>query len=385
MSPARTAAGVPKVSVITPCLNGIDFVDAMLESCVAQDYAGLEVLFVDNGSEDDSAVRASQLQASLPLDIKVLHCPQRGANHARLMGLAAARGEYIQFLDVDDQLQAGKIARQVAALQRLPECDVAYGDWRWHHQLHPGLEGDEAFAELIEKPQGSAFNSGRWRKVAHAHSAEQVFRLHEHGDHLLRVLECQWAPPHNYLWRRSFIDRLLQVQAIWPQRAVEQDREWMLFAALLGARFTHVAGSQVIYNAHSHAAQMSRRTDLETRRAANEHIFARLQALAASEGIALSPVHRRLLQQPWGWFELDKDACAEVTTAEPYRNERQWARLRSLARLREYTAPFYLEQIAVHIAYHERSLWGRHRIIMDALFGLLDEGLLREAAAPAAG
>jgi glycosyltransferase involved in cell wall biosynthesis len=103
------------VSVIIPVFNGERFLAEAIESVLAQDYAPLELIVVDDGSTDGTpAIIARYLPA---------HC-LRQANHghaaAKNAGLAAAQGELIAFLDADDVWRRGKLAAQAAALRENP-------------------------------------------------------------------------------------------------------------------------------------------------------------------------------------------------------------------------------------------------------------------------
>lgn len=100
------------VSVVIPTYNLSEYLEECVLSALCQTYSPLEVLIVDNNSTDDTITVAQQLASKYNV-IKILLEPRQGAPHARNRGLAEARGEWIQFLDGDDILLAGKIEHQL--------------------------------------------------------------------------------------------------------------------------------------------------------------------------------------------------------------------------------------------------------------------------------
>ena len=87
-----------KVSVIVPCLNAERFLPASLLSVAAQTLAPYEVIVIDDGSTD----RSVEIVKSMPMDVKLLRAQRRGGAGARNLGLRAARGDWLAFLDADD-------------------------------------------------------------------------------------------------------------------------------------------------------------------------------------------------------------------------------------------------------------------------------------------
>ncbi|MBK8463315.1 MAG: glycosyltransferase family 2 protein [Nigerium sp.] len=87
--------------MIVPVYNCGPFLTDCLQSLFDQSYANLEIVAVDDGSEDDSG---SILDAFAKVDsrLRVLHTPNRGLQLAWLAGLRASTGEYIGFVDGDD-------------------------------------------------------------------------------------------------------------------------------------------------------------------------------------------------------------------------------------------------------------------------------------------
>lgn len=114
-----------EVSVVIPCYNSAAFVGRAIESVLKQSFSEWELLLVDNGSTDDTLTILQQYAASRPDRITVLKQPTPGAPAARNMGLYAAKGKYIQFLDSDDELFAPKLAEQVSIIKQRSAALVA--------------------------------------------------------------------------------------------------------------------------------------------------------------------------------------------------------------------------------------------------------------------
>lgn len=126
----QKAAASPRVSVICPFLNAETFIAESLASVLAQDFCDFELILVDDGSTDSSLAIAEAYVARLPGRACVLSHPghaNRGISASRSLGLLAARGEYVAFLDADDVWLPAKLREQVALLDAHPEAAMACG------------------------------------------------------------------------------------------------------------------------------------------------------------------------------------------------------------------------------------------------------------------
>ena len=112
-------SATPTFTVIVPCFNGAATLDATLASARAQTATELEIVYVDDGSTDASAVIAER-HAAADARVRVVRQDSRGVGAARNAGLALARGRYVSFLDADDLLEPEKLARQGAVLEAEP-------------------------------------------------------------------------------------------------------------------------------------------------------------------------------------------------------------------------------------------------------------------------
>jgi glycosyltransferase involved in cell wall biosynthesis len=103
-------------SVIVPCRNPGSYFLALLESLAQQQFEGpWEVIVVDNGSTDGSAVIAESFSDRLRM--KVIAASEKiNGSYARNVGVRAAAGEKLLFVDSDDQVAPGYVAAMVSAL-----------------------------------------------------------------------------------------------------------------------------------------------------------------------------------------------------------------------------------------------------------------------------
>jgi glycosyltransferase involved in cell wall biosynthesis len=97
----------PTVSAVIPVHNGEGLVSGAVRSVLAQTHAVLECIVVDDGSSDRSAAIAEELGAT------VVRQPQSGVSAARNRGAGVAQGEFVAFLDHDDEWLPQKLARQL--------------------------------------------------------------------------------------------------------------------------------------------------------------------------------------------------------------------------------------------------------------------------------
>lgn len=114
-----------KVSVIVPVYNGDLFLAAAIDSILAQTYQDLEIIIVDDGSTDDSP----QIAQQYGIKVKYYSQTNQGVAASRNLGLAAARGEYIAFLDQDDIFFPHKLSVQVGLLELNSNLGIANSGW----------------------------------------------------------------------------------------------------------------------------------------------------------------------------------------------------------------------------------------------------------------
>ena len=105
----------PLVSVIIPAYNAELFLHNAIHSVLNQSYPNIELIIINDGSQDATEKIALKYTGS---NIQLITQPNGGMSNARNTGLKAAKGQYIAFLDADDYWFPEKIEKQVNLLQR---------------------------------------------------------------------------------------------------------------------------------------------------------------------------------------------------------------------------------------------------------------------------
>jgi len=112
----------PLVSVVTPCYNQAHFLRDAIESILAQTYPRIELVVVDDGSQDNTAA----VVAGYPL-ARCLRQENKGVAEARNVGFGATNGEYVLFVDADDRLAPNAVQAHLRCFAEHPKAGFVVG------------------------------------------------------------------------------------------------------------------------------------------------------------------------------------------------------------------------------------------------------------------
>jgi len=118
----------PAVSVVIPARDAAATLGETIAALRAQVYPSWEAIVVDDGSTDATAGVAARAARADPR-IRLIQRPGEGGSAARNAGLAAARGDWLLFLDADDRIAPEHLARLTAALAADPSLDAVHCGW----------------------------------------------------------------------------------------------------------------------------------------------------------------------------------------------------------------------------------------------------------------
>ena len=106
-----------KVSIIIPMFRCESYVNTLLSSLLAQDFQDFEIICVIDGSPDNTLTLAQEFSKK-DERIRVIPKEHGGAGTARNAGMDNARGDYLMFLDADDEFQNAFVGKMVYAMEK---------------------------------------------------------------------------------------------------------------------------------------------------------------------------------------------------------------------------------------------------------------------------
>lgn len=109
------------ISVVIPLYNKEQSIASTLQTVLNQTYQDFEIVIVNDGSTDHSVEEITKV---LDPRIRLIHQENAGVSAARNRGIEEAKGEYIAFLDADDEWKPDYLKTQYELTQKYPECSV---------------------------------------------------------------------------------------------------------------------------------------------------------------------------------------------------------------------------------------------------------------------
>ena len=116
----------PYFSIILPTFNRGHLLPRAFQSVQSQDFQDWELIVVDDGSTDDTAQVIRNIQEKDPR-VHLLMKPHQGLSKTRNLGVAFARGDYVTFIDSDDEYLRGHLAGHADYLRAHPDVDMLHG------------------------------------------------------------------------------------------------------------------------------------------------------------------------------------------------------------------------------------------------------------------
>lgn len=273
----------PLVSVIIPCYRQGRFLGTAIESVLRQTYPAVEIIVVNDGSDDNTREVAEGFGSR----IRYVEQANGGLSSARNAGFQVARGEWTQFLDADDLIDPEKIESQVAAARADSSVDIVYSEFRFSDAGLESMRDAKCVTDISSDP--------------------------------FRLLAEKWErglsiPIHCLLVKRTCLASSGGFDTNLP---THEDWDWHLRCALQRTKYLFVPGKTAVYRIHGEnmsrdAARMrrgkllclqklvvSRSLSREQRIFAREvYIFERLSEIAKQNRQGTSLARMRALMPP---------------------------------------------------------------------------------------
>ena len=226
-------ASSPLVSVIIPVYNAERYLRYCIDSVLAQSHRNIEVILVDDGSQDASPLICDEYAARDPR-VTVIHQGNGGISHAQNAGLDATHGEYIAFADNDDILDRRNIELLLHALESTG-ADMSKARWRQFGVSRLDEVAAEAAVGAAAPRSVTVF-----RDPLRAYQTVFCKSLRLIGERLGRHTEARYCNEANWcrLYRRELWDGIR-----FPEGMYAQD---VMVAGELYSRMDRVADIDVV-------------------------------------------------------------------------------------------------------------------------------------------
>jgi GT2 family glycosyltransferase len=230
MDASRRSEVRGSISAVIPCYNHARYIERAIRSAMTQTRPVDEVIVVDDGSTDQSSVIIRRL------GVRCIRSERRsGPSAARNLGVAAARGDLIAFLDADDYWEPTHCEHVAALLERHAECAVAFSRARLftHDDASPTLD-------IV-----SENDSARWA-TAIVIPEDQPTSMQRH------LLQSNLVPQSTAIVRRSILEQRGGYDA---SRLLAEDYELWL---RLSRSHPFVCTHRITAGYRQHRAQLTR-------------------------------------------------------------------------------------------------------------------------------
>jgi GT2 family glycosyltransferase len=210
MAFAPTTPRDPDATVVVPTYNRADLIGQALDSLASQTWQNFEVLVVDDGSSDDTAV----IVGRHPLPVRYIRTEHLGPAAARNAGMAQASGRYIAYLDSDDLYYRYKLGLQIAWLDRHPQVGMVYTDF--------SAFDDNGFWDErhLTKYHQSGYRDGRNRYDRLFPSTEMLLQPGEAGDFSIPTPWVDARAYHGSIYDTSLRDTVIFTNSMMFRRAL---------------------------------------------------------------------------------------------------------------------------------------------------------------------
>jgi len=246
----------PLISIITPCLNRVDYIDEAVRSVLDQQYSPIEHIVVDGGSTDGTLEKLRRYN-----HVTVMTGKDTGLYDAINKGIRSSKGELIGLLNSDDTYKKDVFSDWAQQFERHPEADVVSGN-------------AVIFKQIASQPK-------------------TILRYLDYGFGGLSVYDVLTDAryPNTRLYRKRLFD---QIGLFDPSYRIAGDGEFLLRAAL--AQVKNVRFPRFVYEYRQHPGSLTINTsDAQWRPALEEELYIAQTYLVKDD----LPMSAKVLLQGW--------------------------------------------------------------------------------------
>jgi glycosyltransferase involved in cell wall biosynthesis len=230
-----------RVSVIIPVRNRDKLIERAVRSVLTQTYPVFEIIIVDDGSTDSTPSTVARLAQEDERIHFLQHAVSRGAQAARNTGIRAAKGEWIAFLDSDDQWLPKSLETRVQVAMKNglhvvhSECYVLRPEATESRLFGVPRMQDEVYKQLLHRPgpmfQGLLVSKEALARIGLLDEAIMAYQEWDTAIRLAKYYEFGLVPEPTFIYDCSFADSMSK-NAIQDAKGYEQvfrKHSWSIF------------------------------------------------------------------------------------------------------------------------------------------------------------
>lgn len=222
------------ISVIIPAYNVEKYLAACLESIVCQTYNNLEIVVIDDGSTDNTAVICDEY-AKKDSRIRIIHQENKGIASTRNVGIHEAKGEYLFWIDSDDFVDKNIIMKLYKLIRKysadISICDYIQGSNRDYQFVSSGrieesiLEAKTGFEKIYESNHSSFIMAASWGKLIRKSAYdglkypdglifEDIYMSHHLIANCEKIVYTNEIMYYYYQWPESILGKKLHINKL---------------------------------------------------------------------------------------------------------------------------------------------------------------------------
>ncbi len=225
---------MPEVSVIIPVYNQEDFISQCIKSICSQTFGDIEILCIDDGSDDATPVILAAL-AQQDKRIKLYRQENQGPAIARNSGLRMATGKFFYFLDADDFIEPQLIERCIEHIAETKADIVVFGYRSFDNRTGVSCSVN--------------------RELRSSYSSHRVFTYEDNPDYLFKTFE-------NYVWNKFFDASFIKTNNFqFEEISLTEDLMFTCPALIKAKRLTYLDEELVFHRIGLDTNLMSRKDE----------------------------------------------------------------------------------------------------------------------------
>ena len=219
-----------KVSIVVPAYNGEKYIEGCVRNLKQQTYDNLEFVLVDDGSTDRTPAMCDEAAAEDERFV-VIHQKNGGLSAARNAGTAAATGDYVAYVDVDDDITPELVSDNVEIALR-SDADVVMFNF-WYYNVDTGVKKDNPYSGDFEGSGDEFFHKALGKAIKYEVFNAPWNKLYKLD--FLRKNNLQFLPEFPIYEDIIFASRMLQYA---KKIAVNSKRYYVYYVRSSGSLIT---------------------------------------------------------------------------------------------------------------------------------------------------